>query len=291
MEGKFPPSNSTMVDIATDITPSETGGATSKGPKSWAPGLEDVFYPKNTTNTTITRTPTPTPAPKPSGKTSKSTIIGGSVGGTIAFLVIAFAAVQIYKIRRAAYNRVRLGGLPPAELEPSTKMPLSAFQELLGSLGKNRNARAAMELPGSLPNHVPARDSNGNPFELPGMGEYDISLLPNSILPVYGALTYHRNNRHDASQPEMSQPEMSQPEMSQPEMSQADVSQTDVSHTDVSQTVGIAVTEDEPVDRESAGSGDPISNANPDANVNSPGSNRHSTSSAQAQEKINMNWI
>jgi len=50
-------------------------------------------------------------------------------------------------------------------------MPLNAFQELLGSLGKGRN-RAALELPGSVPVHTRDRDSNGNPFELPASGEY-----------------------------------------------------------------------------------------------------------------------
>ncbi|KAG0642578.1 hypothetical protein HOY80DRAFT_607470 [Tuber brumale] len=160
--------------ISSRIGGNETGAATVKSPKSnWAGGLEAVFTLQlpspsnstNSTNSTISRLPSaPTPLPK-------QAIIGISIGSTILLLFTTLAAIQVYKIRRAGVNRLRLEETHAAELEPTTRVPLSAFQELLGSLGKGRN-RAALELPGSAPVYTRDRDSHGNPFELPAGGEY-----------------------------------------------------------------------------------------------------------------------
>jgi len=165
--------------MLTMSTTSETGAATAKSPKSnWAAGLEAVFNqqlsppgPTNHTNTTILPQSSSSSTPL-----SKQAIIGISIGSTIFILFATFAAIQIYRIRRAGANRLRLEEIHTAELEPTTRMPLNAFQELLGSLGKGKN-RAALELPGSVPVHTRDRDSNGNPFELPAGGEY-VALFP-----------------------------------------------------------------------------------------------------------------
>ena len=160
--------------MLTMSTTSETGAATVKSPKSsWAAGLEAVFNqqllsppgPTNRTNTTAISS-----QPSSSTPLSKQAIIGISIGSTILLLFATFAGIQIYRIRRAGANRLRLEEIHTAELEPTTRMPLNAFQELLGSLGKGKN-RAALELPGSVPVHTRDRDSNGNPFELPAGGE------------------------------------------------------------------------------------------------------------------------
>jgi len=187
--GKYvfsPPSSFSMrkSKVLTMNTTSETGAATVISPKSnWTGGLEAVFNqqllsPPGSTNSTNSTT---TISPPPSSPTplSKQAIIGISIGSTILLLFVTFAAVQVYKIRRAGANRLRLEGIHTAELEPTTRMPLNAFQELLGSLGKGRN-RAALELPGSAPVHTRDRDSNGNPFELPASGEY-VAISPPEI--------------------------------------------------------------------------------------------------------------
>ena len=168
--------------VLTMDTTSETGAATVKSPESkWAGGLEAVFNqqilsPTGPTNLTNSNTTISKPSSPPT-PLSKQAIIGISIGSAILLLFITFAAIQVYKIRRAGANRLRLGEIHTAELEPTTRMPLNAFQELLGSLGKGKN-RAALELPGSVPVHTRDRDSNGNPFELPAGGEYVAVFFP-----------------------------------------------------------------------------------------------------------------
>ncbi|CUS07973.1 unnamed protein product [Tuber aestivum] len=163
--------------VLTGDATSETGAATVKSPRSnWAGGLEAVFarqLPANSTNSTLSPLPSPSSAPTP---LSKQAIIGISIGSAILLLFVTFAAVQVYRIRRAGVNRLRLEEIHAAELEPTTRVPLSAFQELLGNLGKGRN-RAALELPGSAPVYTRDRDSHGNPFELSASGENDRNSL------------------------------------------------------------------------------------------------------------------
>lgn len=159
------------------------GNANVTTPSVWADGLDNVFKIKTATVSPSPPKTTTTPSPdSPSShkKLSKSAIIGLSIGLTFVFLFLVYTAIRVYHIRAAKSNRMYQSPIPPAELH--TTVSLAAFQELLGSLGKPKMG-GRVELEADLPPYWRMRDSNGNPFELPGMGECDRNSLAERLVP------------------------------------------------------------------------------------------------------------
>lgn len=166
-------------NITAQIGGNANGNANITAPAAWVDGLEKVFK----TKALATPVPPPSntdPSPPDPPETqhkglSKSTIIGLSIGLTLLALFLIYASIRIYRIYAAKNNRMNTSTVPPAELH--TTVPLSAFQELLGSLGKPKMGNKVAELPADMPPYWRMRDSNGNPFELPAKGECDRNSL------------------------------------------------------------------------------------------------------------------